>query len=498
MQDTILAFKEHLAKIDAYSHAMGKLYYDSVTVMPKGGSEVVGKTLGVLSEEEYKLSTAPELKAWIEKILEKPDEADEVTRREAEEKRDELKKLEKIPMDEYVAYQMDVNAAQAAWHEAKEKDDFELFAPHLKKLVAFNRKVAAYYDPDKPPYDVLLNEYEKGLTMEQLDLFFKDVRDRVVPLLREITERGRRIDTEFLNQDFAIDKQRLFSDYLMELMCMDKTRSAIGETEHPFTINFTKNDVRITTHYHSDMLMSNLFSVVHEAGHATYELNIGDELVSSFLGSGASMGVHESQSRFYENIVGRSPEFIDLIYGKLTELFPNELKGVTKEQLYLAANKVEPSLIRTEADELTYPLHIMVRYEIEKRLIAGELEVDELPQVWNRLYKEYLGIDVPSNKKGVLQDSHWSGGSFGYFPSYAIGSAYAAQILDCMNQDMDVFAQVKSGDLQPIIDWLSERIYRYGCLKKPGELIELCCGAPFDPKYYTEYLEAKFKRVYQL
>ncbi|MDD3400861.1 MAG: carboxypeptidase M32 [Eubacteriales bacterium] len=498
MKDTIAAFKKHLSKLGAYEHAMSKLYNDSVTVMPPKGSEVVGNAMGVLSEEEYKLATSSELRDMIETILAHKDEVDLITLREAEEKHEELCKLEKIPMDEYVQHQIDVNAASAAWHEAKATNDFELFRPHLEKMVAFNRKMAHYYAPDKPAYDTLLNEYEKGLTMETLDKFFADVRKKVVPLLNDIVARGRRIDTDFLDKEYPVDKQRILTDRLMKIMCMDPQRSCIGETEHPYTINFTKNDVRIMTHYHSDMLLSSFYSVVHEAGHATYELNIGDELTDSFLGSGVSMGVHESQSRLYENIIGRSEEFMSVVYDDLKELFPEQLKDVTREQLFLAANKVEPSLIRTEADELTYPLHIMVRYELEKQLISGTLEVKDLPKAWNEMMKEYLGVDVPSDTEGVLQDSHWSGGMFGYFPSYAIGSAYGAQMIAAMKQDFDVMEQVKSGELQPIIDWLTERIYRFGCIKKPKELVENACKAEFDPKYYTDYLSEKFTKIYQL
>lgn len=498
MQKTVEAFKTILGKMQAYNHAMGKLYYDSVTIMPKMGAEAVAKTMGVLSEEQYKLATSPELKELCNIIVEHRNEVDFVTFREAQEHLEGMVKLEKVPMDEFVQYQMDVAQAQSVWHEAKETNNFALFEPHLEKIVAYNRKLAAYYDPTKPAYDVLLNEYEKGLTMEVLDKFFADIRKQLVPLLEAIKTRGKKIDTDFLQKDYPVEQQRLLTDELMRVMKMDPKRSICGETEHPFTTNFTKNDVRITTHYHSDMLMSSFYSVVHEAGHATYELNIGNELTDSPLGGGASMGVHESQSRMFENIIGRSREFISLVLPTMQGLFPTQLEGVSLEQFYLAANKAEPSLIRTEADELTYPLHIMVRYEIEKKLISGELQVKDLPKVWSSMVKEYLGIEVPDDKRGVLQDSHWSGGMIGYFPSYAIGSAYSAQMFDAMNKEFDVLKQVESGDLGPIIDWLTDKIYKYGCLKYPKELVENACGAPFDPSYYTDYLRSKFTAIYAL
>ncbi|MBE5784388.1 MAG: carboxypeptidase M32 [Clostridiales bacterium] len=498
MQDTVKRFKAHLAKMHAYSHAMGVLYYDSETAMPKGGVEGLGATIGVMSEESYRLSTAPELKEMLRTLNENKDALDMVTRREAEEMAEELSRMEKIPMEEFVAYQVAQNEAGNVWRQAKVNNDFAAFAPHLEKLIGYQRKFAGYIHPEMKAYDALLDQYEKGLTMETLDAYFKNVREKLVPLIHAIAERGRKIDTSFLDKEFAVEKQKQLSDHIMKVMCIDRSFCAIGETEHPFTTNFNKRDVRITTHYYPESLLSSFYSVVHEGGHATYELNTGDDLFGSPLGGGASMGIHESQSRFFENIIGRSREFIGLVYPKLMELFPEELKGVTEEMLYLAANRSEPSLIRTEADELTYSLHIMVRYELEKQLIGGTLTVKELPEKWNALYKEYLGVDVPDDSRGVLQDTHWSGGMFGYFPSYSIGSAYASQIYDAMMKEMDVPALVKEGKLQPVIDWLTEKIYRFGCLKKPGELIENACGAAFDPGYYTDYLKEKYSAIYGL
>ena len=279
---------------------------------------------------------------------------------------------------------------------------------------------------------------------------------------------------------------------------MDRNRCGVGETEHPFTTFFNKKDVRVTTHYHEENPVYSMYSVIHEGGHALYELHSADELEGTLLSGGVSMSVHESQSRFMENYIGRSRPFIELIFPKMQELFPEQLKGVTAEQMYLAVNKAEPSLIRTEADELTYALHVLVRYEIEKGLFDGSIAVEELPRIWNAKYKEYLGIDVPDDRRGVLQDSHWSGGNVGYFPSYALGSAYGAQMLAKMKETVDVDAAVASGDLRPITGWLEAHIWKYGKLYDPMELLEKAVGAPFDPKYFTDYLEEKFTRIYNL
>ncbi len=498
MEETIRKFKEHLAKMDAYNHAFGVLSYDAETAMPKGGSEHLGMTYAVLSEEMYKLTTSPELKAMVKEILDRKDEVDYVTRREAEELHEEMERTEKIPMEEYVAYQVAQNAASNAWHTAKVTNDFPLFAPHLEKLVSYSRKFAGYWNSEKAPYDVLLDTYEKGLTMETLDKFFGLLRQELLPVIQAVVKKGPVVDDSFLCKRFPLEKQRRLSNRLMEVLTIDRNHCNIGEVEHPFTTNFSKDDVRITTHYHEKAFASSMYSVIHEGGHALYELNIGDDIKYSPLGGGASMSIHESQSRFFENIIGRSEAFLTNILPDIQKLGPKALKDVTPHDFYLAVNKSEPSLIRTEADELTYSFHIMIRYELEKQLMAGTLAVKDLPAAWNKLYKEYLGVDVPNDTQGVLQDSHWSGGAFGYFPSYALGSAYGAQMLKVMERDIPVWELVSKGDLKPIVDWLTDRIYKYGRLLKPNELILKACEAPFDPHCYVDYLKNKYTAVYGL
>lgn len=393
-------------------------------------------------------------------------------------------------------YAMLTNEADAVWHQAKEQSNFELFRPVLEKLVAFNTKFAGYYDSSKKPYDALLNEYERGVDMEYLDKFFDAVREKLVPLIHRISE-AEQIDNSFLFRHYPVEQQRKFSDYLMEVLGMDRSHSTIGETEHPFTLNFNNKDVRITTNYKENSLADSMYSVIHEGGHGLYELGIRDDLQYTCLAGGVSMGVHESQSRFYENLIGRSRPFIEAIFPKMQELFPEQLADVTAEQMYRAVNRVEPSLIRTEADQVTYCLHIMVRYEIEKALIGGTMEVKDIPANWNRLYKEYLGVDVPDDKHGCLQDSHWSGGMFGYFPSYALGSAYGAQMLQNMEAEMNIWGDVAKGDLSKVTGWLKEKVHQYGGLKEPGEIIENACGK-FDPGVYTDYLVKKYSEIYGL
>ncbi len=499
LQQAVAKFKEIQRKMAAYNHAMGLLYYDSVTTAPAKAAETLGATLGILSEESYKLSVNDELKEILRFLVDNADRLDRQTRREAKEMFEEQQKLARIPMEEYVAYQVALNDAQYVWHQAKAENRYDLFAPHLEKLIDFQKKMARYYKPDADNlYDVLLNEYEKGLNTATLDAYFAKVKGAVVPLLHRIATQAKQPDTAFLAAEWPLDKQRQLSDYLMQLLTIDRGHCAIGETEHPFTTEFSKNDVRITTHYNEKDVLTSLYSVVHEGGHALYELNTADELIGSSLAHGTSMGVHESQSRFFENIIGRSYAFCQVILPELQRLFPQQMQGVTAEAVYRAANMAQASLIRTEADELTYSLHIMVRYEIEKKIFAGELTVAQLPAEWNRLYKEYLGIDVPDDTHGILQDSHWSGGMFGYFPSYSIGSAYAAQIYESMKKDLDVPALVAAGDLAPVVAWLTERVYRHGAVIDPTEVLQNCCHAEFDPQYYVDYLTNKFTALYDL
>lgn len=498
IETDVKLFKERLEKLRVYRHAMGVMHYDMETVMPRAAAPLVGETLGALSEEAYRLQTDEAFVEAMRSILAHPEAVDAITLREAQRMNEDRERIACIPIDEYVEAQIAQTAATNAWIKAKAENDFAAFLPHLEKLIDFTRRFALYYRPDAPVYDTLLDGYEKGLTTETLDAFFARVRQSLVPLIERIQKGTYRPDTSFLTQTFPKEQQKKLTEYLMRVMRLDPERTTCGEVEHPFMTGFTKYDVRITTHYHEDAVQSSMFSVIHESGHATYELNVADEIARSPLGAGVSMSVHESQSRFFENIIGRSEPFIEVVFPKVKELFPQQFAGVTAHDFYLAVNEAKPSLIRIEADELTYALHVMVRYELEKRLFSGELAAKDLPAAWNALYGEYLGVEVPDDTHGVLQDSHWSGGLFGYFPSYAVGSAYGAQLIKRMERDVDVWKHVREGNLQPIIDWLTEHIYRYGCMLDPKELMEQAFGAPFDPAYYCDYLKEKFEKLYRL
>lgn len=481
----------------AYDHALGMIGMDAMTAAPHNSWEGRGKTMEIMSGITYELETNPENDQWLTCLEAHLDELDPVRRRQVELIRKNYDKTNKIPAEEYIDYSVLLNDAQSVWEKAKNQNDFAMFAPYLDRIVSYNRKFAHYYNSELPPYDALLNEYEEGMTMETLDAFFAQLRESTVPLLAKI-QAAAPVDDSFLQKFCSVEDQRKFSDYLMDVMGLDRGYCAIAESEHPFTQNFNNKDVRITTHYYENNLASSMYSVIHEGGHALYELGADDIYNYTALMGGVSMGMHESQSRFYENIIGRSESFVHAIFPKVKELFPAQMDGVDEYMFHRAINKAEPSLIRTEADELTYATHVMIRYEIEKQLIGGTLDVKDVPREWNRLYKEYLGIDVPSDTMGCLQDSHWSGGAIGYFPSYALGSAYGAQMLHVMQEQIgDIWEDVARGDLSRITAWLKENIHRHASFKKPGELFEEVCGK-FDAKYFTDYLTEKYTKLYNL
>ncbi|MBR2717347.1 MAG: carboxypeptidase M32 [Oscillospiraceae bacterium] len=485
-------------KMSAYEHATSLIYYDGVTAAPKGTAENRAQTLAVLSGETYRLGTGAETVELLEFLDENKAALTGREQRMVYLLLKDIRNMQKIPMDEYVAYQRLLSEADDIWHRAKEQSDFALFRPVLEQIFETTVRFAGYCASEKDPYDYWLNEFEEGANKASLDRFFAALREHIVPLLRKV-QAAPQVDNAVIKGNFSAEKQAILAHKLMDVIGLDPDHVALSTTEHPFTISFGSHlDERITTHYYEEDLSYSMFSVIHEGGHALYDTGSDIELAWTALDGGVSMGIHESQSRFYENILGRSRAFCEYIFPRLQEIFPEELAGYGAEDFYRAVNRAEPSLIRTEADELTYCLHVMIRYELEKRVMAGELAVSELPGEWNRLYKEYLGVDVPDDRHGVLQDSHWSGGAIGYFPSYALGSAYGAQFLRRMRESVDVDGCLRRGDFGPINEWNREHIWKYGGTYRPAEVFRMAAGEEFDPAVFTAYLEEKYTALYGL
>lgn len=491
-------FNKLTDRINALNMANGLLYWDMATGAPKGGNESRAKFMGIVSAEAFALMVSDEMKSCLDELMEKENELDEITKGLYKKCKRVYDSFKKIPVDDIQAYGELTANAQNIWEQAKENSDFSMFATTLNEIIQFNIKFINYRGYEGHPYNTLLDDYEPGMTVDKLDTFFAKMKNTIVPLLRKVTESKKKIDTGFTTRFVSIDKQEKISEFLMKKLGYDLEHGMLKVSAHPFTIGFGRNDVRITTHYKENDFLSSFFSVMHETGHALYEQNKMAEIENTMLDDGISMGIHESQSRFYENVIGRSLEFWQSIYNEIMDILGDEFKDVTITQFYEAANEAKASLIRTEADELTYSLHIMIRYEIEKMLMEGKYNISDLPRLWNEKIKEYLGLIPENDSMGVLQDVHWSGGSFGYFPSYSLGNAYAAQLLAYMSKEMNVFELITADKINVITDWLKKHIHQYGALRSPAELIKQIAGEELNADYYVDYLTKKYTIIYEL
>lgn len=494
--DLLQKYREIKKKQKAYGYVLNIVGWDSQTEAPRGAFEYRAQMQSVISGDLFRLGTSQETQDVINGLYDQLDTLEDSVQREIKKAKKDLDKFTKIPEEEYLEYQTLVNLSQKLWEDAKENNDWNLFKGNLAKLIDFNRKFITYYDTDKEAYDVLLDDFEEGMSMVEYDKFFGTLKKDLVPFVRTVLKDGKPLNNDFTLNAFDTKKQKEFCDYLIDVLAFDRTRGLMKESVHPFTWNTHPSDVRFTTRYLENLVFSSIFAAIHELGHATYEQQIDEKWNLTGLNGGTSMGIHESQSRFYENIIGRSLEFWEVHYPKFQEVFPEETKNISLDDFYRATNKVEASLIRVEADELTYSLHIMLRYEIERKLFSGEIEVDQLPEVWNQKMEEYLGITPDTDADGVLQDVHWSAGLFGYFPTYALGTAYASQFYNQMKKEIDVEKAIKENNIKEINNWLKDKIHQFGGSKTPKELLMDVTGEEFNPKYFVEYLIEKYTKLY--
>lgn len=486
-----------LEKTMALQTALALLEWDDETLAPEEAGPYTERVIGALSEEYYQIIAGEEMKNSIAACEDEKDltEVEKAIVKEAKETRAQLVC---IPVKEYRDNAQLVTEGIRVWTKSKAENDFGQFVPVLQRLVDYQKRFASYRaKKGEKLYDSMLDLYEKDFNMELLDAFFEELKEVIVPLIREIRDHGKPIEDGFLTGDYPEDRQREAAEYLANYVGFDFKKGVMGISAHPFTTNLHNHDVRITTHY-SNRMDSSVFSVIHETGHAIYELGVSDELTQTLVGQGASTGMHECQSRFFENIIGRSAAFWVPLYEKLQSIFPEQLKGVSREQFVEAINKAEPGLIRTEADELTYSLHVMIRYEIEKMMIEENLDLTKLPDIWADKYEEYLGIRPANAAEGVLQDIHWSEGCFGYFPSYALGSAFGAQLYYHMKKEMDINGLLENGEIGVIREYLREHIHRFGKRKTSRDILKDITGEDFNPRYYVRYLKEKYSQLYDL
>lgn len=501
MSKTFDNLQPYLDKSMAFQTARNLFEWDDQTIAPSQGADNTSKVVGILSDEYMKCLINDDVRKLIKKLKGEKEQEELTDKEKAIIK--ELDKiydqLESIPPEEYRAYNELTSVSSRAWAKAKKDNNYQHFAPYLKKIIDYQKKFAGYrVKKGQNLYEVLLRDNEECFGIKELDVFFDKIKKEIIPLLKLVSKKSDTIDKSYNSLYYDIEKQKAFCKYLSGYVGFDYNRGVISESAHPFSLQLHNHDVRITNKYIEDNLESAMFSIIHETGHALYEMNIDDSLTQTLVGSGTSMGMHESQSRFYENIIGRSEFFWTPIYEKLVDYYPNNLKNINLEAFIKGINKSEPSLIRTEADELTYPLHVIIRYEIEKMIFNEEADVDMLPELWNNKYEEYLGLTPRNDSEGILQDVHWSFGEFGYFPSYAIGSAVASQFYAKIMDVIPVNDYLKEGNLTPIREFLRDMVHKYGATKNTNQLLKDVTGEEFNADFYVNYLKEKYEKLYNL
>lgn len=472
------------------------LSWDQETGMPDAAVGERAEQLSLMQGLAHERNTDPRIGELLEAAgTEVQSETDRAFLRE---KRRQYEKATRLPTALVRELAETAGLGHNAWVEARKADEFERFAPILGKLIKLNRSVADHLGWEETPYDALLDQYEPYAKTGEVRKIFAQLRDGLVPLVQEIAA-AEQVGSSFLVGEFPVAAQEEFSRELMVALGYDLKRGRLDRSAHPFTTSLGSHDVRITTRYDLQRPASALFSTIHETGHALYELGIGEDVRGGVLAEGTSLGIHESQSRMWENIVGRSREFWSYWLPRLRARFPEALEKVEFEDFYRAINRVEPSLIRVDADEVTYSLHVILRFELEQELIEGHLEVADLPAAWNERMERFLGVVPPSDALGVLQDVHWSMGAFGYFPTYALGNLYAAQFYRVYERENPVATtQIGAGDTAALLDWLRDRIHRWGRRKSATELVQEITGEPLNPEYFLEYLRGKYRDIYRL
>ncbi len=501
-------FAAYVGEINDLLCTINTLTWDMRTQMPPEGAATRGQQLATLSrlaQERFTSATMGDLldRAAAAVQSEAPDSYRVRAVRSA---RDAYAIAGRIPMALVSELAERKAVAQRAWEEAKAESNFAHFAPHLSVMVRLNRELADAVGYTDHPYDAMLLQFEPGMTAARLTALFDELKTGILPLLQQITDSGRKVEAEFLYRTYPAAQQRAFGLEIAQQFGYDLRRGRVDASAHPFEISFTRQDVRMTTRYQENYLPGAIFGIFHETGHALYEQGVDPALTRSalttdFLGlyavGGASYGTHESQSRLWENQIGRSRAFWQLHYGRLQSLFPEQLADVAMEQFFRAVNRVQPSLIRVEADEVTYNLHIMLRVEIEMGLLDGGIAVEDLPEVWNAKVEEYLGVRPSTDAEGVLQDIHWSSGLVGSFPTYTIGNVMAAQFMAAARRDMpELDAILAAGDYRPLLEWLTQNIYRHGRAFTPEELLVRATGEGLQAEPYLQYLRDKFTELY--
>ena len=501
MAEQLDRLKERLATIHYLGSANSVLAWDQQTYMPPGGARARGEQMATVGRLAHEMFIAEETGELLEQAKQElngtPPESDEASLIRVAQR--DYDRSRKIPAELVAELARHGAEAFKVWAKARQDNDYAAFAPYLQKTIEYSRQVAELLGYEEQLYDALLDNFEPGMKTSQVAAIFEDLKKDLIPLVRAITERKDRVDDSVLHQPFDEARQEAFGKKVAELYGYDFTRGRLDRTVHPFEITLSRDDVRITTRYEPDFFNPALFSTLHETGHGLYEQNVGESLEGTLLAHGASLGLHESQSRMWENVVGRSRGFWQYLYPQLQEAFPEALGSVDLETFYRAINKVEPSLIRVEADEVTYNLHIMLRFEMELALLDGSLTVEDAPAAWNEKMQSYLGITPPNDTLGILQDVHWSHGMMGYFTTYSLGNILSLQLFDAaVKAHPEIPQEISQGRVEQLRGWLQENLYRHGRKFEPNELVQRITGEPIQSRSYMRYLKTKFGEIYGL
>jgi Zn-dependent carboxypeptidase len=490
MSDLYNKYTEITQKAADLQYAAAVLGWDQEVYMPSKSAETRGRQLATLSAMAHEMVTSDSYGHLLQQLNEAKD-LDETQAANVRLSLEDYEKNKKLPSSFIEELTNQTSTSFNKWVQARKENNFAIYAGELKKMIDLKRKQADLYGYEAHPYDALLDEYEKGATVAMLDPIFEKVKELLPPFLQKVQDQQH--SDGFFYRHYSKDRQWQFSLDVLKKMGYDFEAGRQDLSEHPFTTSFSASDVRITTRVDENNFASLLWSSIHEGGHALYEQGLPEDQYGLPLGSPASLSIHESQSRLWENCIGRSKHFWRYYYNTLQAEFPRALFDTTLEQFCAGMTKVQPSLIRTEADEVTYHFHVMIRYEIEKQLINGTLDVNDLPTAWNDMYREYLGISAPDDKQGVLQDVHWAHGSFGYFPTYSLGSFYAAQFYEqALKDNMGLLHQIERGEFNNLLQWLRNRVHKHGRRYRSEELCEKITGRKLDIGSFMNYLNDKY------
>ena len=497
-EEKLARLKAIVTEIADVNYASALLGWDQQVNMPPGGAEGRGNQLATLQTIAHARLTSPETGQLLDDLdgyaAQLDPDSDDA--RYIKAARRQYDKQTKVPGEWIAEFAQATTLGHQLWAKARAENNFALFQPSVEHIMELRRRYADFFAPYDHVYDPLLDDFEPGLKTADVKAIFDALRPQQVELIKAITARPQ-VESAFLYQPFEEQKQWDFGVEVITKMGHDWNRSRQDKVAHPFTTNFGVGDVRITTRIHPEYLGTGLFGTLHEAGHASYELGVDPRYDRGALAGGASFAIHESQSRMWENLVGRSYPFWQHFYPRLQEYFSSQLGNVSLDAFYKGINRVQPSLIRVEADEATYNLHIMLRLELEIALMEGSVAVKDLPEAWNTRFQDYLGITPPDNAKGVLQDVHWSSGYVGYFSTYALGNLISAQIWERLNSDMpNLPDQIRRGEFSHWLGWLREHIHCYGAKYQPQELVKKVTGTKIDPAPYMRYLTQKYASIY--